>query len=190
MHLLRVQIQARAQAGVGAIAGVGGALCVCTCVRVRVCLCVCCSIGRPCPASLPAGCAKAAHASGVLLRINWCALPDCTCLQEYVLACVHACVCACAGDARGSGLPPGLPALPGQLYVAGVPAQPSAMGPVSGLLYIDGHLGGSSSAPEAELYARLAQGAVGGTRLAKVRACMCVCVSVCVYACSCAFHPV
>jgi len=60
---------------------------------------------------------------------------------------------------------PGLPSLPGALYV---PAQPSAVGPVSGLLYIDGHLGGSSAAPEAQLDAQLTQGAVGNTRLAKV----------------------
>eukprot|EP00967_Tisochrysis_lutea_P158364 scaffold323514_cov15-Tisochrysis_lutea.AAC.1 len=71
---------------------------------------------------------------------------------------------------------PGLPGLPGPLYVAGVPAQPSAVGPVSGLMYIDGRLGGSSSAPEAELHARLVQGAIGDTRLAKVRACMRACV--------------
>ncbi|KAF5836833.1 hypothetical protein DUNSADRAFT_5373 [Dunaliella salina] len=37
-------------------------------------------------------------------------------------------------------------------------------------MYIDGRLGGSSNAPEAELNARLAQGAVGDTRLAKASA--------------------
>lgn len=58
---------------------------------------------------------------------------------------------------------PGL-ALPGPL----VP-QPAALGPVSGLMYIDGALSGSTLAPQARLRARLEQGAVGATRLARVR---------------------
>jgi len=52
--------------------------------------------------------------------------------------------------------------------LAGVP-QPSAVGPVSGLMHMEGRLGGSLAAPEARVQARLVRGAVGGTRLAKVR---------------------
>lgn len=53
----------------------------------------------------------------------------------------------------------------------GAPLMPEGpAGPVSGLLYIDGRLGGSTTAPQAALGVHIEQGAVGSMRLGKVSA--------------------